>query len=735
MESTRQANMPSFLILCLSFISFYPFGVGAQEPVDVLVVGGSQSGVMAAVQAARMGSKVVLVSASNWLGGSMIEAGVAAIDGNELLAFQTGLWGEFLNRLAKKNKDLLQHGWVSLFTFDPRIGKDIMEDMVAEAENITWIKNAQPTEVLFESDGKYRKVTGVKFTDGRTFRAKITIDATELGDLLALGNIEHRVGWEYAGEYKEPSAPKKKSSLIERYPLQELTWPFYFKDYGPKGEAPVIETPVGYTYNKAARRYWCAFKNKRLLRESNEPFAGFLEPTWRTKYKLAEKSTQFFTPESFLTYGQVSPDLFMINWPKCANDFSRDIERIFSVKPSERERFYKEARTQSLWFAKYIQDTLGTRFGLASEVFPAQEANGKIAGLAYLPYYREARRLVGMRTLTENDILANLSAGEQARYLPDSIAIGNYANDHHYYEMAAPGSKNYFKLAPKSVQWGGRYTGTPFAIPYHALVPVSVNGLLVAEKSWSVSHIANGSSRLQPVCLLIGQAAGAAASLAAERGLQPFELPVEDLQETLLTDSKAPPTLVPLFDVKPDEPHRAAIQALILHQIIAFPKDGNFKPKDIIDKDNFKEWSESAKLTVDKLNELFPNDEFPPKLTRAEAAQLIWEALQEKTLQTVSQPSGQPLSDYTVQEYCADLKPGGNPKSFKLEWIKTKADGKPVIRRTPFTSNQANTAGAITMDPEVYEYFLQNDNKKPKICFKGAYNNSGAWLLVTEILN
>jgi hypothetical protein len=288
--------------------------------------------------------------------------------------------------------------------------------------------------------------------------------------------------------------------------------------------------------------------------------------------------------------------------------------------------------------------------------------------------------------------------------------------------MAKPGSLKYFKLAPKSIQWGGRYTGTPFSIPYGVMLPETVDGLLVAEKSWSVSHIANGSSRLQPVCMLMGQAAGAAAALSAQKNISPFDLPVKELQATLLNDPKAPPTLIPLFDVKSNEPYRAAIQRLIIVGIIPFPKDGNFQPAQKITEEDLQKWSSKAGVQL-------PNNK---EYTRAEAAQLI--EAEANTLKTipVSAQSGQSIADFPVQEYCGTLKQGGNAKSFKLEWIKTK-DGKPVIRQTPFNANQANTAGAITADPEVYEYMLKNASLNPKICFMAAYNNSGAWMLITKI--
>lgn len=67
---------------------------------DVLVVGGGTGGTVAAIQAARKGVKTILVSEFAWLGGMLTSAGVSAPDGNELQAFQTGLWGAFFTRIA-----------------------------------------------------------------------------------------------------------------------------------------------------------------------------------------------------------------------------------------------------------------------------------------------------------------------------------------------------------------------------------------------------------------------------------------------------------------------------------------------------------------------------------------------------------------------------------------------------------------------------------------------------------
>jgi hypothetical protein len=149
-----------------------------------------------------------------------------------------------------------------------------------------------------------------------------------------------------------------------------------------------------------------------------------------------------------------------------------------------------------------------------------------------------------------------------------SIAVGNYPNDHHY-----PGVN--FPLKPKSIRWGGRWTGTPFTIPYGSLVPISTDGLLVCDKNISVSHIANGATRLQPVVMNLGQAAGMAASLCIERGCQPRDLPVRCLQEALLQDSIAPAAMIPLFNLPANHPDWLYWQRYYLDHPEEYPATGN----------------------------------------------------------------------------------------------------------------------------------------------------------------
>lgn len=499
---------------------------------DVLVVGGGTGGTAAAIQAARRGAKTILVSEFPWLGGMLTSAGVSAPDGNELMAFQTGLWGAFLQELRQRQPEGLDNSWVSFFSYDPRIGAEIFADWVQELANLHWISGKVPLEVLQQGNC----VTGVRFADF-TVTAKIIIDGTELGDLLALAEISHRWGWELQSQWGEVSAPADFNHLTQRYPVQAPTWVVVMQDFG-EDVAPLI--PPAPNYDPSL-------------------FAG----AWDN-----------YGAEKFLNYGRWPGGRFMINWPICGNDYGEGVGRLIDSEAAKKE-FLQESRWHSQNFAHFIQTNLGRRYGLAESVFP-----GNSGAFALHPYYRESRRLVGLTTVREQDILP-MAGGRVASLFPDTIAVGNYANDHHYPGFDLP-------LQPKSMRWGGRWTGTPFTIPYGSLIPVTTDGLLVCEKNISVSHIANGATRLQPVVMGIGQAAGMAAAMCIELNCQPRDLPVRQLQDALLKCLPNPAMIIPLFnlDISPISPEWLNWQVYYLNNPHAYPLNGNY-PKSASHKCNY----------------------------------------------------------------------------------------------------------------------------------------------------
>jgi hypothetical protein len=518
-----------------------------QLQTSVLVVGGGAGGTAAAIQAARRGVPTILVSEFDWLGGMLTSAGVTAPDGNEIEPLQTGIWGEFLQALRQRQPGGLDQAWVSCFTYEAGVGAAIFADWVAALPHLRWIRGQVPRSVQREGD----RVTGVTFSD-YAIQADITIDGTELGDLLALGDIPHRWGWELRSAFHEPSAPEDWNELTQRYPIQVPTWVVVLQDYGQ--DAPPIPAPPHY--------------NPALFQAAWANHGG----------------------EHFLNYGRLPGDRFMLNWPIHGNDYGEGVDRLVG-EAHDRQAFYQEALWHSLGFAHFIQTALGARYGLALDSFPwsaaqlMQYAQGVPADLlsafALHPYHRESRRLVGLTTVCETHLLPIGPQGRVAA-LPivtiasscddvtadcEAIAIGNYVLDHHY-------PSGDIGLSKKSMQWGGRWTGTPFTIPYRSLIPQTIDGCLACEKNISVTHLANGATRLQPLVLSIGQAAGMAAALCIEQACQPRDLPVRELQTALITDRQAPAAVIPLLNLTPHDAQWGDWQNYYCDHPVSYPADG-----------------------------------------------------------------------------------------------------------------------------------------------------------------
>jgi hypothetical protein len=239
--------------------------------------------------------------------------------------------------------------------------------------------------------------------------------------------------------------------------------------------------------------------------------------------------------------------LVMLNWPLHGNDWHWGLERAFSNDPAQEAELFRDMQAHSLRFADALVEASGGWLQ-RGDAFPANSGS-PAPWLAAMPYWREGRRMIGRQTVIEQDLLP-VTAGISAAPLPindagelQSIAIGNYANDHHY-----PGPD--WPLAAKSCRWGGRWTGTPFCIPYGALVSESIDNLLAADKAFSTSHMANGATRLQPLILNIGQAAGAAAALAVHRQQKPIGIQPQSIHEALALDRLAPAFVKPDWNQK-----------------------------------------------------------------------------------------------------------------------------------------------------------------------------------------
>ncbi|MEM1136708.1 MAG: FAD-dependent oxidoreductase [Bacteroidota bacterium] len=470
---------------------------------DVLVYGAGAAGIPAALQAARDGAKVVLVEPTTWLGGMLTAAGVSAIDGNHNLP--SGIWGEFRSKLHEYygGPEKVATGWVSNTLFEPNVANKIFKEMIAAEPNITLFNEYIIEEVMKEGN----KVVGGSFkgadNEMLTVNAIISVDASELGDLMAKSGANYFVGQDPKSRTGEALAPAKVTDYI-----QDLTYVAILKDYGEGADKTISEPP---NYNP-----------------ENFPCPCL---------ELCADTTGYGTLhacDKMLAYGRLPNNKFMINWPIRGNDF---YVNALEMSPEEREKAYEAAKNETLGFVYFLQTAGGYKhLGLADDEFSTEDQ------LPIIPYHRESRRLDGMQLITVDHISSPYQHPETLYQY--GIAVGDYPLDHH----RDKGPK------PEKIPFSGLPS---FSIPFGALVPSNTEGLLVTEKSISTSSLANGSTRLQPCVMITGQATGAAAALSAALGVQPHSLNVRLLQEKLL---EANCWILPYLDTQPSDDYFIPLQ-------------------------------------------------------------------------------------------------------------------------------------------------------------------------------
>ena len=458
---------------------------------DIIIVGGGTSGIASAIQSSRLGSKTLLIEESNWLGGMMTSAGVSAMDGNYKMP--SGFLKEFRDSLVSHygHLDSLKTGWVSNLMFEPSIGNRILKEIAASEKNLTILYNTTIDKVV-----KDKKFTLKTKENAVTYKSKILIDATELGDLIPKLNLPYFIGMDSSKRFKEDIAPEFSNDIV-----QDLTYVIILKDFG---KPMTINQPKNYNKNE----FICSY-------DSGE---------------CNEQDKKLWSKEKLISYGQLPNKKYMINWPINGNDFY-----VNSIEMNDEQRFinYEKAKEKSLRFLYFIQTEMGfSNLSLDYDQYPSKD------GLPLIPYHRESRRSIGKVTLTLNDIKSPYT--QQNSLYRTGIAVGDYPVDHHH------GAYSNYSNLPKL----DFYPVPSYSVPIGSLVPENIDNFIVIEKSISVSNLVNGTSRLQPVVMQIGQASGVLASLAILKKKNIDQIKIREVQSEILKNSGY---ILPYVDVDSED--------------------------------------------------------------------------------------------------------------------------------------------------------------------------------------
>ena len=484
------------------FFTILLFSCNDSSKFDVVIVGGGAGGTSAAIQSARNGAKTLLIEETEWLGGMLTSAGVSAIDGNYKLP--SGFWGEFKDSLVSHYGSLeaLKTGWVSNVLFEPKVGNEILKSITQNEKNLK-ILYLTSTQSVSKHDGNNFNYQ-IKTSEG-TFISKILIDGTELGDLLPMLDDDYDVGMDSNEMYDENIAPAIKNDIT-----QDLTFVMILKNYNKKVK---IDKPEGYD----ASEFYCS-----------------------TSHKDCPKSDKaLWSPQQMMNYGKLPNDKIMINWPIYGNDY---YSNLVEMSKEEREVVFEKAKNKSLRYLYYIQDELGfDNYSISDDEYETDD------NFPMIPYYREARRMKGQVTFSLNYIKNPYD--QKHKLYRTGVLVGDYPVDHHH--DAHPEKEKLPKLA--------FYPIPSYSLPFGSLISKKNSNFLVAEKSISVSNLVNGTTRLQPVVLQIGQIAGLIASESIKNNISTNEIDIRYIQTKILNNGGY---IQPYLDVEKNHPFFKAYQRI-----------------------------------------------------------------------------------------------------------------------------------------------------------------------------
>jgi hypothetical protein len=485
-------------------LQFAAFAQQKTYTTQVAIMGAGAGGTAAAIAAARQGVKVILIEPTAWLGGMLTAAGVSATDGNHNLP--SGLWEEFRQYLYKVygSAKAIETGWVSNTHFEPRVGDAIFKTMVAKERSIEILYNCKLKKVVKQK----QKIIALIVEDNNKqtieIKADVFVDGTETGELLAKAKFKFDLGMEKSSKTFEPINIKKSNKIV-----QDITYIAILKDFGA-GKDMTIARPANYD-----------------SLEFDGACSSFYIDTTRKKPSVDALK--------MLQYAKLPNNKYMLNWPNYGNDTYVD----FIGKSEEKQKaLFENAKQTTLRFIYFIQKQLGYKnLGLAEDEFPTADK------LAFMPYIREGRRARALTRLQLQHILSPYSFN----LYKTGISVGDYPIDHHHKKNKNFKDDIVFPPVPS------------YNIPLGCLIPQKAENLVIADKAIGVSNIVNGTTRLQPIVMLTGQAAGTLAGLSAKQNIQPAQVQVRAVQKALLSQKAF---LMPFLDVKPTHDYFEAVQRI-----------------------------------------------------------------------------------------------------------------------------------------------------------------------------
>lgn len=523
----------------------------APRQSDLLIYGCTSGAITAAIQAKSMGKSVVMVCPEKHLGGltagglGWTDSGNKAVIGGLSREFYHRVWQHYDKPAAWRwqkreeygNKgqgtEALDSTGRTMWIFEPHVAERVYEDWVKE-KKIPVIRNAwlnRESGVKKEGD----RIVSIATLDGKTYAAKMFLDATYEGDLMAAAGVDFHVGREATRTYDEKWNGVQTGVLHHRHHFGAVKTPIspYVVPGDPKsGVLPRISTQPPGAYGEGDNKVqaYCFRMCLTQVPANRIPFPKPLvyDPKeyelllrifaagWRETFDKFDPIPNAKTDTN--NHGPFSTDNIGRNWdyPEAAYQRRREITR-------------EHINYQQGWLYFIANDprvpadvrTEMAKWGLAKDEFKDNR------NWPHQMYIREARRMIGKYVMTENELT-------KKRPTPESVGMGSYGIDSHNIQRY---------ITPEGYVQNegdiGVSTNGPYQISYGSLVPKKGQAAnLLVPVCLSSSHIAYGSIRMEPVFMILGQSAATAAVMAIDSGLSVQDVPYEKLRARLLADGQ-----------------------------------------------------------------------------------------------------------------------------------------------------------------------------------------------------
>ena len=572
---------------------------------DLLIVGGTESGWAAAIQAARSGvPSITIVHDGKWLGGQFTEQALACVDENKGVGkvgwgvdwhpmkrsfHRSGLFKELMDRIEAFNVEkygspMPGRPYHGPSTFRPAEAQAVFREMLQpyiDSGQLRFIANQYPTRADVDKHEGRSRLTGLWFASLESthadlhVRAKLTIDASDWGEAIQVSGAAFECGPDPRELYDEPSAPIDLSQSPPNE-MNPITWAMIVVE--SNNETPIAR-PAQFDDRSFARTTRLSLEALKGLSWDRPvklgsiphwPDAGQASPRQLSVYtvrRIVDGRTSDDGKTSILLNYMLGQDYPLERLPQHVADALETTELGASTKNivlmtrEQRQIVFDDAKRQSLSVLYHLQNFVHDRASDKTNSFRRFHLSDEFETPDHLPpkpYIRESLRLKAMYMMREQDgrntngTTKTVAREQFAQVMyPDGLFAWQFHYDFHRTGRA------YLSDEGTSGPWidyekPGRHThhvSDRSLFPLRSLIPESIDGLLGAQKNVGYSSIVCAAIRLHDQCIAIGQAAGATAAVALRNNSQPRTIPydrrqLEQVRNELCGDS---PIAIPLL--------------------------------------------------------------------------------------------------------------------------------------------------------------------------------------------